>query len=76
MYSVKQNINLVLEFLDTDLEAILRDNQHLKLENGDYKSWMMMTLRGLQYIHRHGVLHRVSAKRRLGDSRADREILE
>lgn len=57
---MKQNINLVLEFLDTDLEAVIRDKQ-LIFQNGDIKSWMAMSLRGLEYIHRHGVLHRVSS---------------
>lgn len=59
VFSVKQNINLVLEFLDTDLEAVIRDKS-LIFQNADIKSWMAMSLRGLEYIHRHGVLHRVS----------------
>ena len=55
---MKQNINLVLEYLDTDLEAVIKDKS-LVIRNSDTKSWMMMTLRGLEYIHRNGVLHRV-----------------
>lgn len=69
MFSVKQNINLVLEFLDTDLEAVIKDKS-LIFQQGDMKSWMMMTLRGLEYIHRLGVLHRV----RNGQLRADCRI--
>ncbi|ORX37204.1 kinase-like domain-containing protein [Kockovaella imperatae] len=57
VFSVKQNINLVLEFLDTDLEAIIRDKD-LIIQQADVKSWMLMTLRGLEYLHRNGVLHR------------------
>ncbi|BEI81518.1 hypothetical protein CcaverHIS002_0206780 [Cutaneotrichosporon cavernicola] len=57
VFSVKQNINLVLEFLDTDLEAVIRDKT-LIFQVADIKSWMAMSLRGLEYIHRHGVLHR------------------
>ncbi|OCF35097.1 CMGC/CDK/CDK7 protein kinase [Kwoniella heveanensis BCC8398] len=57
VFSVKQNVNLVLEFLDTDLEAVIRDKA-LIFQNADIKSWMAMSLRGLEYIHRHGVLHR------------------
>jgi len=59
VFSVKQNINLVLEFLDTDLEAVIRDKS-LVFQNADIKSWLAMSLRGLEYIHRNGVLHRVS----------------
>ncbi|ODN93387.1 CMGC/CDK/CDK7 protein kinase [Cryptococcus wingfieldii CBS 7118] len=57
VFSVKQNVNLVLEFLDTDLEAVIRDTA-LIFQNADIKSWMVMSLRGLEYIHRNGVLHR------------------
>jgi cyclin-dependent kinase 7 len=60
VFSVKQNINLVLEFLDTDLEAVIRDKS-LVFQNADIKSWLAMSLRGLEYIHRNGVLHRVSS---------------
>lgn len=57
VFSVKQNINLVLEFLDTDLEAVIRDKA-LIFQNADIKSWLAMSFRGLEYIHRNGVLHR------------------
>lgn len=52
----------MLEFLDTDLEAVIRDKA-LIFQNADIKSWMAMSLRGLEYIHRNGVLHRVSCER-------------
>jgi cyclin-dependent kinase 7 len=58
VFSVKQNVNLVLEFLDTDLEAVIRDKS-LVFQTADIKSWLAMSLRGLEYIHRNGVLHRV-----------------
>ena len=58
VFSVKQNVNLVLEFLATDLEAVIRDKA-LMFKTADIKSWMAMSLRGLEYIHRNGVLHRV-----------------
>jgi cyclin-dependent kinase 7 len=73
VFSVKQNINLVLEFLDTDLEAVIRDKS-LVFQNADIKSWLAMSLRGLEYIHRNGVLHRVSPMHKQG--RADDQDLK
>jgi cyclin-dependent kinase 7 len=70
VFSSKQNVNLVLEFLDTDLEAVIRDKS-LIFQNADIKSWTAMSLRGLEYIHRNGVLHRVST----GKNRVDSRIL-
>lgn len=64
MYSNKSNLNLVLEFLDTDLEAVIRDKQ-LVFQQGDVKSWMLMTMKGLDFCHRNWILHRV----RRGDKR-------
>ncbi|WVW84924.1 hypothetical protein I302_106960 [Kwoniella bestiolae CBS 10118] len=44
VFSVKQNINLVLEFLDTDLEAVIRDKA-LIFQNADIKSWIAIWYR-------------------------------
>lgn len=38
---------------------MIRDKS-LIFQTSDMKSWMVMSLRGLEYIHRFGVLHRVS----------------
>ncbi|GAA6025425.1 hypothetical protein JCM8202_005293 [Rhodotorula sphaerocarpa] len=57
VYSNKSNLNLVLEFLDTDLEAVIRDKQ-LVFQQGDVKSWMLMTMKGLDFCHRNWILHR------------------
>ncbi|KAL7417346.1 kinase-like domain-containing protein [Mrakia frigida] len=57
VYSAKANINLVLEFCQTDLEYLIK-NKTLLFLPGDVKSWMQMTLRGLEFCHRNGVLHR------------------
>ena len=59
----------MLEFLDTDLEAVIRDKS-LIFQTSDMKSWTVMSLRGLEYIHRFGVLHRVSLL--IADDVADR----
>ncbi|KAF8705543.1 protein kinase superfamily, partial [Rhizoctonia solani] len=57
VFSSKTNLNLVLEFLETDLEAVIKDRTNVFLP-ADIKSWMAMTLRGLEYCHRNWVLHR------------------
>ncbi|WFD30528.1 [pyruvate dehydrogenase (acetyl-transferring)] kinase [Malassezia sp. CBS 17886] len=51
------SINLVLEYLNTDLEAIVKDRQ-LLFTAGDIKGWMFMLCRGLEFCHRHWCLHR------------------
>ncbi|GAA5997079.1 hypothetical protein JCM5350_000814 [Sporobolomyces pararoseus] len=57
VFSNKSNLNLVLEFLDTDLEAVIKDKS-LVFQAGDIKSWMYMTLKGLEFCHRNWILHR------------------
>lgn len=58
VFSSKTNLNLVLEFLDADLEIIIKDRTNL-FTPADIKSWMVMTLRGLEFCHRNFILHRV-----------------
>ncbi|PVG01924.1 putative KIN28-cyclin-dependent ser/thr protein kinase [Serendipita vermifera] len=57
VFSSKTNLNLVLEFLDVDLEIIIKDRTNVFLP-ADIKSWMVMTLRGLEFCHRSYILHR------------------
>ncbi|KAF9031354.1 CMGC/CDK/CDK7 protein kinase, partial [Hymenopellis radicata] len=57
VFSSKKNLNLVLEFLDSDLEMIIKDRSLVFLP-ADIKSWMAMTFRGLEFCHRNFVLHR------------------
>ncbi|CAG8434392.1 1977_t:CDS:2 [Ambispora gerdemannii] len=56
-YSYRGNLNLVLEYLDSDLEMIIKDKTVI-FESGHVKSWMLMTLRGLDHIHRNWIIHR------------------
>lgn len=58
VFSHKTNLNLVLEYLDSDLEQIIKDKSILFMP-ADIKSWMMMMLRGLDHCHQSWVLHRV-----------------
>ena len=57
VFSHKSSINLVLEFLDADLEMIIK-NKNVAFNLPDVKSWMLMTLRGLRHIHKSFFLHR------------------
>lgn len=59
VFSAKnQNLCLVLEFLSSDLEMIIKDPL-LTLSMADVKSWMLMSLRGLWWCHKSFILHRV-----------------
>ncbi|XP_027357674.1 cyclin-dependent kinase D-3-like isoform X2 [Abrus precatorius] len=53
----KGNLHLVFEFMETDLEAVIRD-RNIVLSPGDIKSFLQMTLKGLAYCHKKWVLHR------------------
>ncbi|EGG12024.1 uncharacterized protein MELLADRAFT_32688 [Melampsora larici-populina 98AG31] len=57
VFSSKSNLNLVLEFLDTDLEAVIKDRS-LVFQASDIKSWMYMTIKGLDFCHQNWILHR------------------
>jgi cyclin-dependent kinase 7 len=53
----KENLHIVFEFMETDLEAVIRD-RNLYLSPGDVKSYLQMILKGLEYCHGKWVLHR------------------
>uniref|UniRef100_A0A6N2MUS2 Protein kinase domain-containing protein n=1 Tax=Salix viminalis TaxID=40686 RepID=A0A6N2MUS2_SALVM len=53
----KGNLHLVFEFMETDLEAVIRD-PNIFLSPGDIKSYFQMTLKGLAVCHNKWVLHR------------------
>ncbi|KAM9138702.1 cyclin-dependent kinase 7 isoform 1-T1 [Pangshura tecta] len=53
----KSNISLVFDFMETDLEVIIKDSS-LVLTQSHIKAYMLMTLQGLEYLHRHWILHR------------------
>ncbi|TFK74948.1 CMGC/CDK/CDK7 protein kinase [Pluteus cervinus] len=57
VFSSKTKLNLVLEFLESDLEVVIKDRSLVFLP-ADIKSWMSMTLRGLEFCHRNHILHR------------------
>jgi len=57
VFQYKQNLHLVFEFMETDLEAVIRD-RNIFLSPGDIKSYLLMILKGLAYCHKKWVLHR------------------
>ncbi|CAO3569951.1 unnamed protein product [Mortierella alpina] len=57
VYFHKTNLNLVLEYLESDLEMIIKDKSIVFMP-GDVKHWMLMALRGLDHCHRNWILHR------------------
>ncbi|XP_012484235.1 cyclin-dependent kinase D-3 isoform X1 [Gossypium raimondii] len=56
-FPLKGNLHLVFEFMETDLEAVIRD-RNIFLSPADIKSYIQMTLKGLSFCHRKWVLHR------------------
>lgn len=57
MFSQGNNINIVLEFLEVDLEMLIKDR--VVFSPADIKSWMKMLMAGLAHLHRNWILHRV-----------------
>uniref|UniRef100_A0A8B9D2Q3 Cyclin-dependent kinase 7 n=1 Tax=Anser brachyrhynchus TaxID=132585 RepID=A0A8B9D2Q3_9AVES len=53
----KSNISLVFDFMETDLEVIIKDSS-IVLTQAHIKAYMLMTLQGLEYLHQHWILHR------------------
>ncbi|KAL5714532.1 [pyruvate dehydrogenase (acetyl-transferring)] kinase [Ranunculus cassubicifolius] len=53
----KNNLHLVFEFMESDLEAVIRD-RNIVLSPADVKSYIQMTLKGLAHCHKKWVLHR------------------
>ncbi|KAJ6841310.1 cyclin-dependent kinase D-1-like [Iris pallida] len=53
----KGNLHLVFEFMESDLEAVIRD-RNIVLSPADIKSYIQMTLNGLAFCHKKWVLHR------------------
>jgi cyclin-dependent kinase 7 len=57
VFGHRSNVSLVFDFMDTDLEIIIKDTS-LVLNFAHIKSYMLQTLLGLEYLHSHWILHR------------------
>lgn len=56
-FGSRTHFSLVFDFMDTDLENIIKD-QSIILTTAHIKSYILMTLQGLEYLHLHWILHR------------------
>ena len=57
VFGHKSNVSLVFEFVDTDLEVIIKDPK-IVLTPANIKSYMIQTLKGLEYLHLNWIMHR------------------
>lgn len=57
VFGHKSNVSLVFDFMDTDLEVIIKDTK-IVLTPANIKAYMIMTIRGLEYLHKNWILHR------------------
>jgi len=57
VFGHKSNVSIVMNFMDTDLEIIIKDTS-LILTAANIKCYILQTLLGLEYLHQNWILHR------------------
>lgn len=57
VFGHKSSVSIVMDFMDTDLEIIIKDNS-IVLTPANIKSYVLQTLLGLEYLHLNWILHR------------------
>jgi cyclin-dependent kinase 7 len=57
VFGHKSNVSIVMNFMDTDLEIIIKDTS-LILTAANIKCYTLQTLLGLEYLHSNWILHR------------------
>ena len=57
VFGHKSNVSLIFDYMDTDLEMIIRDPSII-LSPANIKAYLVMTLQGLEYLHKYWILHR------------------
>lgn len=56
-FGQRSNISLVFDFMDTDLEVLIKDNS-VVFTLPHIKAYVLQTLKGLEYLHSCWILHR------------------
>lgn len=57
VYGKDSSISLVFEIMEADLEQVLRERK-IWLSFAHIKSYILMTLKGLEFLHQNWILHR------------------
>ncbi|XP_044736120.1 cyclin-dependent kinase 7 [Chrysoperla carnea] len=57
VFGHKSNVSLVFDFMDTDLEILIKDTT-IVLTPANIKAYTLMTVQGLEYLHLNWILHR------------------
>lgn len=57
IFGYGSNVSLVFDFMDTDLEVIIKDTR-IVFSPSHIKAYVLMTLLGLEYLHDNWILHR------------------
>ncbi|KAL8622789.1 Cyclin-Dependent Kinase 7 [Nucella lapillus] len=57
VFGQKSNVSLVFDFMETDLEIVIKDSK-IVLTAAHIKSYMLQTLKGLEFLHALWILHR------------------
>lgn len=57
VFGHKSNVSLVFDFMETDLEVLVKD-MSIVFTPAHIKSYILMTLQGLEYLHQNWILHR------------------
>uniref|UniRef100_T1IWT1 Cyclin-dependent kinase 7 n=1 Tax=Strigamia maritima TaxID=126957 RepID=T1IWT1_STRMM len=57
VFGHKSNVSLVFDYMDTDLEVIVKDTS-IVLTIAHIKSYILMAFQGLEYLHMNWILHR------------------
>lgn len=58
IYMHEHNVNIVMEYMQYDLESLIRATDTIVLTHSDIKAYMYMILQAVDYIHSQFIMHR------------------